>query len=466
MCIRDRRRVHGNLLSISNNSQVNNMESQTSTAVADIFYILCSPIPSHLLPILGFLQHLKKQGLDIDYHGPADLGEKYLKGLVSYTIPQSTLVLPEDPALKTINKYKRYLHSLLTDIPTIEARWQAAGKKPKVIIADLFAVNAKILARRHPEIKLISFYSTFVLPEANMRVPILSEACPDSLDDMNQEAFERFNLRIRTFEDVVVNEGTVISCVAPFFAEYTMPPSYDRSKFIGPGFRDDPPNTVVDATPFFGETDAKELIYVCFGTTPMAASNDWILPLIIEALKDTEYNVLMSVGRREVEPLKGVEIPSNFKVEPFVPQMRVLGKASVFVTHGGAGGILEAMSVAVPMACVPVFGDQHGNALTLDRLKIGKQLKITKEDERAKTIEIIKTAILDIVKDPEYKANCVKYSKQIDAQKSREKFYEIVIGLMGKSAQCRKYVIYILTLSLLSLYLSLFDIKFQALLDY
>ncbi|KAM0920509.1 hypothetical protein ACQ4PT_007471 [Festuca glaucescens] len=51
-------------------------------------------------------------------------------------------------------------------------------------------------------------------------------------------------------------------------------------------------------------------------------------------------------------------------VVPWVPQVQVLGHASVgaFVTHAGWASVLEGVSAGVPMACRPVLSDQRTNA--------------------------------------------------------------------------------------------------------
>ena len=63
--------------------------------------------------------------------------------------------------------------------------------------------------------------------------------------------------------------------------------------------------------------------------------------------------------------------PENFIIAQSVPQVLILQNADVFITHGGNNGFNEALFCATPMMVIPIFGDQHMNAATVNRLKLG-----------------------------------------------------------------------------------------------
>lgn len=70
------------------------------------------------------------------------------------------------------------------------------------------------------------------------------------------------------------------------------------------------------------------------------------------AFRDMPYQGVMSVGRgTNIESLG--PIPQNFIVRPYVPQPDLLARTSVFISHGGMGGISEAMIYGVPMLLLP-----------------------------------------------------------------------------------------------------------------
>lgn len=72
--------------------------------------------------------------------------------------------------------------------------------------------------------------------------------------------------------------------------------------------------------------------------------------------------VVLSIGP-QADVLEGLPpAPANFRLKKAVPQLEVLRRCSAFVTHCGANSMHEALSMGVPMAAVPIFGDQPINA--------------------------------------------------------------------------------------------------------
>lgn len=65
----------------------------------------------------------------------------------------------------------------------------------------------------------------------------------------------------------------------------------------------------------------------------------------------------------EVKKFKfNTEVPKNVILTNNAPQFRVLELADAFITHCGAGSILEAMHFAVPLIAIPCEDDQLPNA--------------------------------------------------------------------------------------------------------
>ena len=57
-----------------------------------------------------------------------------------------------------------------------------------------------------------------------------------------------------------------------------------------------------------------------------------------------------------------LKLPPNFMACGVVPQLDVLPLCDAFLTHGGMGSVMEALLHRVPLAVIPVFGDQIWNA--------------------------------------------------------------------------------------------------------
>ena len=63
--------------------------------------------------------------------------------------------------------------------------------------------------------------------------------------------------------------------------------------------------------------------------------------------------------------------PSNVITAPFAPQLKLLGRASVFVTSGGAASVMEAVAAGVPMLVCPSSGEEYVHAEFVRKAKNG-----------------------------------------------------------------------------------------------
>ena len=115
------------------------------------------------------------------------------------------------------------------------------------------------------------------------------------------------------------------------------------------------------------------------------------------------------------------QLPSNVYVFNPAPQLTLLGKASVFITHGGINSIKESIYAGVPMlvyARDPRL-DQNGNAA---RIKFNK-LGLT-GDIRRDSVAGIASKINELMQNPEYRTNVFEF-KSLDSLYDDNRFLEL-----------------------------------------
>ena len=64
-------------------------------------------------------------------------------------------------------------------------------------------------------------------------------------------------------------------------------------------------------------------------------------------------------------------VPQNFLLAPYVPQLEVLQRTSVFVTHGGMNSVMESLYFGVPVVVVPQIIEQEVTAQRCAELGLG-----------------------------------------------------------------------------------------------
>ena len=187
------------------------------------------------------------------------------------------------------------------------------------------------------------------------------------------------------------NTHTIVY-TSPLFQPYSATFS-EKFAFVGPSIR-----------PATEEVEKKrdKLIYISMGTV-----NNNMMPFYkscISALKDSEYQVIMSVG--SLVDLKSFgKLPENISVYSYVDQIAVLEKADVFVSHCGMNSASESLYFEVPLVMLPQTSEQKGVAEQILRLGAGIM------PDKMKGTSVL-NAINKILSDNKYKENAKKISDE------------------------------------------------------
>ncbi len=163
----------------------------------------------------------------------------------------------------------------------------------------------------------------------------------------------------------------------------------DKYCFVGPSIR-----------PLEGEISktAEKLIYISMGTV---IKNQELYRNCVEAFRDTEYQVIISLGANEKEP---VDLPDNIQVYSSVDQMAVLSIADVFLTHCGMNSASEALYYEVPLILFPQTPEQGAVAKRVEELGAGIKLPSAQKED-------VLMAAKKLFNDKQYKLAAREISK-------------------------------------------------------
>ncbi|MNV14937.1 Oleandomycin glycosyltransferase [compost metagenome] len=146
--------------------------------------------------------------------------------------------------------------------------------------------------------------------------------------------------------------------------------AFDQTyKFVGPSLSSRLTGDHFDLTAIKG----KNPIYISLGTVFNQATDFY--KLCFEALGNSDHTIVMSIGSKvQISDLG--EIPDNFIVENYVPQIDVLQYAKLFVTHGGMNSTHEGLYYGVPLIVIPQSADQPIIARQVANIGAGTALQM------------------------------------------------------------------------------------------
>ena len=106
-----------------------------------------------------------------------------------------------------------------------------------------------------------------------------------------------------------------------------------------------------------------------------ARHRDFFLRIVAEFAR-SPWCVVLATGHLPVAAL-GV-LPDNIVAYQWIPQLRVLRHADVFLTHGGMNSVQEATVSGVPMLLAPRVREQRLTARRVVSLSLGARMSRTK----------------------------------------------------------------------------------------
>jgi zeaxanthin glucosyltransferase len=152
----------------------------------------------------------------------------------------------------------------------------------------------------------------------------------------------------------------------------------------------------------------KPLIYASLGT--LVNGLEHIYKTILNVVGQVpEVQVVLSVGTN-VNPDDLGPIPANTIVVQAAPQLELLKRASLCITHAGLNTALESLAQGVPMVAIPIGFDQPGIAARIALHGVGEFLDL--EDLTAdRLLQLVQT----VLRNPDYRDRA-RHFQEIIAQ--------------------------------------------------
>jgi MGT family glycosyltransferase len=163
----------------------------------------------------------------------------------------------------------------------------------------------------------------------------------------------------------------------------------------------------------------KPLIYASLGTLVNGLEDAYKHILkAVEPLEDVQ--VVLSVGKN-ISPENLGRIPSNTIVVRSAPQIELLKRAALCITHAGLNTVLESLAHGVPMVAIPIGYDQPGTAARIAHHGTGEFIEL---DEL--TTERLGGLIEKVLQDPNYRERADYFQKLISKTRGLDVAADII----------------------------------------
>ena len=361
----------------------------------------CIPAYGHHNPTLPVVAELVRRGNAVRYYSFEEFRQK-VSATGAEFFPCDVFLPPMSKEQETAVKNVSNTEMSIVDLQTTGRmdgflKEQVQEFTPDIIVSDSVCFWGKLTARKYG-IPLVVSTTTFAFNKYS------SQYMKSSFSEIwdlirgsgrvkkELKALEQYGYHEKSIMPLVQSDNYTDSVV--YATKAYQPCSDTFSKhyaFVGPSvFSERKPNK-----------QGKPLVYVSLGT--VINDRPDFYHKCIEALADEPVEVLISCGKA-VDQEQFQNLPENVTVQPYVDQLEVLSRASVFLTHCGMNSVSESLYMATPMVLFPQTNEQRAVARRAGEMGAGVQLK---ED----SAEAIRDAVRTILGNDEYAWNAMRCSQ-------------------------------------------------------
>jgi zeaxanthin glucosyltransferase len=172
--------------------------------------------------------------------------------------------------------------------------------------------------------------------------------------------------------------------------------------------------------------DGRPLIYASLGTLQNRIAG--MFRVIAEACAGLEAQLVITTGHGVAPEALG-ELPGSPVVVPYAPQLDLLRRSTVAVTHAGLNTVLDALATGVPMVAVPVTNEQPGIAARVAWVGVGEAITL-----KHVTTQALRAAVIRVRSDPSYHAAAERFRGSIQASGGAPRAAEMVEQSLGLDA--------------------------------
>ncbi|GAA1972166.1 macrolide family glycosyltransferase [Amycolatopsis minnesotensis] len=319
------------------------------------------PAAGHVNPSLPIVRELTRRGFEVTYYtgeefrAPVEDAGCEFRGYPANTIGPADIAEATRTGgpVKVVAKVLKATESLL---PLLQSDLDT--RRPAALAFDSNALWGR-MAAASLDLPMISLMTTMLvggkaMARLNARewAHFLGEAVPGvpAAWSGKRRVVRRFGKRAYPPSPTLPMRGDLTIFPVPRWMQSADPRIDGGCHYVGPTIRPQSEDAPLDDELAAFADGSEPLVLVSLGT--LHAGSDAFFHACFEALGELPARVLLAVGSH-TDPARLGQAPANTLVRSSVPQLEVLRRAAVFVTHGGMNSALEGLACGVPLVVVP-----------------------------------------------------------------------------------------------------------------
>ena len=359
----------------------------------------CIPAHGHTNPTLEVVRELVRRGHTIRYYSFEEFREKIEDTGACY-VSCDTFLTPLD---RESERRMRRVSTTEMSVRSFEitARMdgmltgEIASFRPDLIVSDSACFWGKLTAIKHG-LPMVCSTTTFAFNRDSARY--MKSSFRETADILlglprvarAMQALRPLGYAVKSPLDIVQNKNDTDTVV--YTSERFQPcaESFDKAhyRFVGPSVKAITPE----------RKQGRPLVYVSLGT--VINNRPDFYRHCIEAVRGENLELLISCGRAFDRASLGV-LPENVTVKDYANQMKVLARASLFLTHCGMNSASEGLYMGVPELLFPLTGEQRAVARRVEEMGAGRLLT----EKEASDPGSLRTAIACALADETLRVN-------------------------------------------------------------
>jgi zeaxanthin glucosyltransferase len=395
---------------------------------------LSLPVPGHMNPMTALARKLQSRGLDVVFLSLADVAP-FVEAAGLPFVPCAEKAYPTGSLGKVVRR--------LSELSGEEALHFTVNAMMKGYTAALFeslpdtlskaGVDALVLDQYQPYVELIPMHlrmpfvhvSNALHVDYTGRTPICfvdwpyetgADALARNVDGVRRARalLEPVTATAQAYAKKVGlsvdwdNPHSTLSTLAwvtqcPRAFDFGSAPEFPQFHYAGP-FHDGRGRMDFDFP--WQELTGKPIVYASMGTLQNGLT-DIFRSITQAAVGFKELQFVLAVGG-QLDPKQLGDVSANVLVVNHAPQIEILKRSSLCITHAGLNTVLESLSSGVPMVALPITNDQPGVAARIAKKNVG----VVISPDQA-TPENFVTAIKRVLGDSTYWDNARRMQKVI-----------------------------------------------------